>query len=310
MSDQTREDPPVQVIRDDEGNPLFATLAYDEFEALLNSARRASGLQAAADAIRSEMNRLALIPSDIVHRIARGEHPVRVWRLHRGLKAVELAREAGISPGYLSELETGKKDGTFKTMALIAKTLGVKLDDLNPVIDEVQIDEHRREVQLRDIARQISEIDSMINGRGGFDSGAVRAGAQRLINDAKAFMADRGGKFDWLEGVIERAHKIIDEINSTEHSIVRTVTDTQGRLSQIFSDSLSRAGLFPRDMLTERAERAERPEPAPKRNGSGASTPAGNVRLPGTADEPAAAEHDDDFDDSEEEERPRGWFLR
>ena len=295
MSEHEKQDPPFQVIRNSEGEPAFATVPFEDFEDILMRARRATAFEAAADAIRAGMNRLALVPSEVVNRIVKGEHPVRVWRLHRGLKAVELAREAGISPGYLSEIETGKKDGTFRTMALIAKTLGVKLDDLNPVIDENEIDEHRREVQLRDIARQISEIDSMINGRGGFDSGAVRAGAERLIRDAQEFMASRSGRFDWLEGVIDRARRIIDEINTTEHSIVRTVMDTQGKLAEVFSDSLSRAGLFPRDMLKES-------HPRPGGNGSA-------HRRAAVLPEPEEPELDED-EEEEEEERPRGWFLR
>lgn len=301
MSEDSTPETPVQIIRDDDGEPLFAALPYSEFEELLVRARRATGLEAAAEAIRGESNRLALIPSDVVHRIAKGENPVRVWRLHRGLKAVELAREAGVSPGYLSEIETGKKDGTFRTMAQIAKTLDVKLDDLMPVIDEEVIDAHRREVQLRDIARRISEIDSMINGSAGFDSGAVREAAQKLIADARTFMEGREGRFDWLQGITDKARKTIDEINATEKSIVRTVTETQGRLSEVFSDSLARAGIFPREMLSEAKPRPDlgNGDAAPRRG----AEPSASEETP----EPAAPIGDDDEGG---EERPRGWFLR
>lgn len=299
MSDDSTPETAVQIIRDRNGEPAFATLPYAEFEELLTRARRVTGLGAAADAIRGEVNRLALIPSEVVHRISGGEHPVRVWRLHRGLKAVELAREAGISPGSLSEIETGKKGASFETMVLIAKTLGVKLDDLMPAIDEAMLDEHRREVQLRDLARRISEIDSMINGSAGFDSGAVREAAEHLISEATSFMADRGGKFDWLEGIIEKARRTINEINSTERSIVETVTGTQARLSEIFSDSLARAGLFPREMsATNHASRT-----------NGAETPHGETDQR-EAEEPSPESDGDEEDEGEEDEPSRGWFLR
>jgi len=323
MTDQNQSDNDnlVQIIHDNDGNPIFAALPHGDFEALMEKARRGTGIDAAADAIRSETNRLALIPSKVVHRIASGEHPVRVWRLHRGLKAVELAREAGISPGYLSEIETSKKDGTFRTMALIAKTLGVRLDDLMPVVDEEEIKEHRQEVQLRDIARLISEIESMINGRGGFDSAAVRNGSQKLMRDAKAFMNSHAGDFGWLEGVIEKAQKIIEEINKAERDIVGTVSKTQSNLSGVFSDSLSRTGLFPKGMAKPK------PAPAPQRPvGQNPPIPP----APPPAPDPAAATDDDggetengDYEDDEEdfedasgededefEDERKGWFRR
>lgn len=310
MSEDKSFDEAVQVIRDGAGTPAFAALPFAEFEHLVEQARRGSGVDSAVDAIMGELNRLALIPSDVVHRIAAGEHPVRVWRLHRGLKAVELAREAGISPGYLSEIETAKKDGTFRTMALIANTLGVKLDDLMPVIDEVQIDAHRKEVQLRDIARLISEIESMINGRSGFDSGAVRQGAQRLTRDAKAFMAAHRGNFGWLEGVVDKSQRIIDEINRAERDIVGTVSSAQKNLSGIFSDSLSRAGLFPQGMLQPRTNKpaalpAARPAPPPPQQPHPEPEQAREENYEVEDEEDFEDEDEDDFESSR-----RSWFKR
>lgn len=318
-ANQNSTEQSVQIINDPDGQPAFAALPHARFEALMEQARRGAGIDAAADAIRSEMNRLALIPSDVVHRIAGGEHPVRVWRLHRGLKAVELAREAGISPGYLSEIETAKKDGTFRTMALIAKTLGVRLDDLMPVVDEEEIDEHRQEVQLRDIARLISEIESMINGRGGFDSGAVRQGAEKLMRDATAFMGAREGNFGWLDSVIKKAEKIVDEVNRAERDIVGTVANTQRSLSGVFADSMSRTGLFPKDMKQPQssAPAAQIPSPKPPETISGPAAQANNVDEGTNEDANDADEFEDDLDDGEEnqseddfEKNRKGWFKR
>ena len=42
----------------------------------------------------------------------------------------ELADKAGITQPYLSEIETGQKDGGLKVMAKIAAILGVSLDNL------------------------------------------------------------------------------------------------------------------------------------------------------------------------------------
>ena len=42
----------------------------------------------------------------------------------------DLANAIGISAGYLSEIETGKKDGSISVFRNIAKALRVDLDDL------------------------------------------------------------------------------------------------------------------------------------------------------------------------------------
>jgi len=61
-----------------------------------------------------------------------GAVPVRVWREHRGLSARALAGRAGISAAYLSQIETGRKPGSFDAMARLARALGVAMEDLEP----------------------------------------------------------------------------------------------------------------------------------------------------------------------------------
>ena len=71
-----------------------------------------------------------LVPFTLVKRIADGEHPVRVWREYRGLRAGELATAAGIASSYLSDIENGKKPGSVNAMKCIAIALDVTIDDL------------------------------------------------------------------------------------------------------------------------------------------------------------------------------------
>jgi len=71
-----------------------------------------------------------LLPSEMVHRLLDGENRVVVWREHRGMTAKELAEAAGITQPYLSQIETGKRDGTVGTMKKIAAALKVGLDDI------------------------------------------------------------------------------------------------------------------------------------------------------------------------------------
>jgi DNA-binding XRE family transcriptional regulator len=87
---------------------------------------------AAADAVcrRIEANTEELIPDAIVERLLNGENPVRMWREHRGLKAVQLAALSELSLSYLSEIETGKKEGSLSALRKIATALNVDLDDI------------------------------------------------------------------------------------------------------------------------------------------------------------------------------------
>lgn len=70
------------------------------------------------------------IPWEVAKVLLDGENPVRVWRRHRQMSLRGLAQAAGVQPGYLSEIETGKKPGSFNAMAKIAEALGISLDDL------------------------------------------------------------------------------------------------------------------------------------------------------------------------------------
>ncbi len=68
------------------------------------------------------------LPEDILDRLtAQEESPVKILRKHRGMTQAELAREAGISRPYLTEIETGKKDGSIRAMKSVAQVLGVNV---------------------------------------------------------------------------------------------------------------------------------------------------------------------------------------
>jgi DNA-binding XRE family transcriptional regulator len=71
-----------------------------------------------------------MVPSAVVDRILAGENLVRVWREHRGLTVSALAEQAGIAQPYLSQIETGKREGTLQTMKKIADALKLTVDDL------------------------------------------------------------------------------------------------------------------------------------------------------------------------------------
>lgn len=74
-----------------------------------------------------------MLPAEMVDRILAGASPVRVWREHRGLTAQALAEAAGLAQSYVSQIETGKRDGTVDTLVKLAGALGVLVDDLVPM---------------------------------------------------------------------------------------------------------------------------------------------------------------------------------
>lgn len=71
-----------------------------------------------------------LIPADMLDRMLAGESPVKAWRQHRGLTQAALAAMADLSEGYLSQIETGKRDGTVESFKRLAEALGLTVDDL------------------------------------------------------------------------------------------------------------------------------------------------------------------------------------
>lgn len=71
-----------------------------------------------------------VVPADVVRRLIAGENKVKVWRNYRGLSGRDLAAAAGVSAPFISEIESGKKDGSVPVMKKIADALEVDLDDL------------------------------------------------------------------------------------------------------------------------------------------------------------------------------------
>jgi transcriptional regulator with XRE-family HTH domain len=53
---------------------------------------------------------------------------LREARLRAGLKRADLARRAGIDPGYLMRIENGKHDPPFSTVVRLAAAVGLSLD--------------------------------------------------------------------------------------------------------------------------------------------------------------------------------------
>lgn len=66
------------------------------------------------------------LPEDILDALAaRQDHPVKILRKYRGMTQKELSEASGISRPYLTEIETGKKDGSVRALRALAEALDI-----------------------------------------------------------------------------------------------------------------------------------------------------------------------------------------
>jgi predicted transcriptional regulator len=69
-----------------------------------------------------------VLPKEIVDRLAAGENPIRAIREWRGMTQKDLALQGGITQGYLSDLESGRRRGPAVRLRGISRVLKVPLD--------------------------------------------------------------------------------------------------------------------------------------------------------------------------------------
>jgi DNA-binding XRE family transcriptional regulator len=117
----------AQIIRDQNGNPAFAVLPIHEYERLLEVADEAAGIRA-YDAYKATQPET--FPDEVASRLLNGEHPVKVYREHRGMTQTQLAEVAGLRQAYVSQIEAGSRISTIDVLKRIAEALRVDLEDL------------------------------------------------------------------------------------------------------------------------------------------------------------------------------------
>lgn len=123
------------------------TIDQTELDALTG---RIAALEAEIDALDAERLDAAAaeadtgdyLPITAVRRIMAGEHPVRVWREHRGMKPGALAEASGVSRSYIVEIEAGTKPGSVAAYRGMARALGVTIDDLLPPENDISDARH------------------------------------------------------------------------------------------------------------------------------------------------------------------------
>jgi len=120
----------VQIIERN-GKPEWAVIPYKAYLQLVEQAEALQDLRD-YDSAKEALNRgeEELIPEEMVYALLDGKNPIKVWREYRGLSQSQLAKAAGISVAYLSQLETGKRKGSTEVLIVIAKVLELSLDDV------------------------------------------------------------------------------------------------------------------------------------------------------------------------------------
>nr|WP_210254910.1 helix-turn-helix transcriptional regulator [Methylocapsa sp. S129] len=120
----------MDIITSPSGDKL-AVVPMAEYERLVAAAEDAEDVRL-ADRVRQRLasGEEELIPSAFAKRLVAGESPVRVWREYRGVSGKDLAAKAGVSAPFLSQIETGAREGSVGLIKKIAEALGVTIDDL------------------------------------------------------------------------------------------------------------------------------------------------------------------------------------
>jgi len=109
-----------------------AILPRKDYEALVARAAEADEDKGTARLVRRGRDAVAvgapLLPKDVVDRLANGDNPVRILREWRDKPQQYISFKTGLSQGYISDLETGRRNGTAAALRLIADVLNVPLD--------------------------------------------------------------------------------------------------------------------------------------------------------------------------------------
>ncbi|NMC48636.1 MAG: helix-turn-helix transcriptional regulator [Desulfovibrio sp.] len=111
MSEHTEH----QIIRSDDGAPLFALVPWDEY----------------TEAFGGKPDEDVIIPHEVVGlHVVQGLSLIRAWREHLGLTQGEVALRMGISRPALAQMERPDAKPRFVTLKKIAAALGIDPEQL------------------------------------------------------------------------------------------------------------------------------------------------------------------------------------
>ena len=116
------------LILEHEGKPAYVVVRYEVWQDLLEQAEGADAARA-YDRAKAQRDQ-ETVPIVVADALLAGEHPMRVWREYRRMTQDQLAQAAGVRRAYVAQLESGRRRGSTKVLADIARALGVDIEDL------------------------------------------------------------------------------------------------------------------------------------------------------------------------------------
>ncbi|MGH6919801.1 MAG: helix-turn-helix transcriptional regulator [Geminicoccaceae bacterium] len=116
------------LILEHEGKPAYVVVRYEVWQDLLEQAEDGEAARA-YDRAKAQPDQ-ETVPIAVADALLAQQKPMRVWREYRRMTQDQLAQAAGIRRAYIAQLESGKRRGSTKVLADIARALGLGIDDL------------------------------------------------------------------------------------------------------------------------------------------------------------------------------------
>ena len=120
----------VQILESN-GRPTFAVLPYNAYLNLLDKVEDIEdGIAARKVRHQLDAGTDEAIPAAMMRELVNSDYPIKIWRNYRSLTMQTVADQAGISKSYLSQIESGNRNGSADVLKRIASALNITLDDI------------------------------------------------------------------------------------------------------------------------------------------------------------------------------------
>lgn len=120
----------IQIIAKN-GKPEWAVIPFSEYEKIQEALEDAEDIKDIENNLKAiHKGKEISVPGEVTFAILDGINPIRAWREHKQIKMNALAKKAGISSAYLSQIENGKRNPTIDTLKAIAKGLDIDIEML------------------------------------------------------------------------------------------------------------------------------------------------------------------------------------
>ena len=113
----------VQIIRDEDNEPAYAVIPWDDYKNLTESRTEEAMLIERALAAQNDEK----FPSPVARRLIAGEVPLKVFREWRELSQRQLSEASGVASQYISQIERGTRNVGREVASKLARALGVSV---------------------------------------------------------------------------------------------------------------------------------------------------------------------------------------